>query len=79
MALNTFVKLYAKDKAKDAYYDYFVQPKTTWDKNIAHIRLFQTAVIDCLKGVLTPHSFARAKEIPSKPNSQAQPGCYGNS
>jgi len=58
VALNDFLKLYAAKKSKRKY-DYFTEQKTVWDENIAMVRLFQSAMAECLKKTLTPQTSVR--------------------
>lgn len=58
MALNDFIRLYAKKQAKSAPYP-LLDKKNQWDAHIANVRLFQSLVTDCVKEVVTEASFKR--------------------
>ena len=58
MAINDFIRLYAKKQAKSSTYP-LVDKKNLWDVHIATARLFQSLVINCLKEAVTEASFKR--------------------
>ncbi|QSO48484.1 DUF6904 family protein [Alicyclobacillus mengziensis] len=58
MAINDFIRLYAKKQAKSATYP-LVDKKILWDSHIATARLFQSLVINCLKEAVTEASYKR--------------------
>ena len=58
IALNDFIRLYAKKQAKSATYP-LMDKKNLWDSHIATARLFQSLVINCLKEAVTEASFKR--------------------
>ena len=58
MALNDFLKLYARKKSKVRYnemLDYHI----IWDEHIAKVRVFQSEIAKCLKEILSEASFKR--------------------
>ena len=58
MAINDFIRLYAKKQAKSATYP-LVDKKNLWDSHIATARLFQSLVANCLKEAVTEASYKR--------------------
>ncbi len=58
MALNDFIRLYAKKKVKSVPFP--LQDKhNLWDPFIANVRLFQSEVVKCVKQTVTDASFRR--------------------
>jgi len=62
MAINDFIRLYAKKQAKSAPFP-LLDKKNLWDANIANARLFQALVANCLKEAVTDASFKRIMNI----------------
>ncbi|MCF8564646.1 hypothetical protein LLE49_07790 [Alicyclobacillus tolerans] len=58
LAINDFIRLYAKKQAKSATFP-LVDKKNLWDTHIAIARLFQSLVVGCVKEVVTEASFKR--------------------
>ena len=58
MAINDFVRLYAKKQAKSATFP-LVDKRNLWDIHIATARLFQSLVLSCLKEAVTDASYKR--------------------
>ena len=58
MAINDFIRLYAKKQAKSSTYP-LVDKKILWDSHIATARLFQSLVANCLKEAVTEASYKR--------------------
>ena len=58
MALNDFIRLYAKKQAKSAPFP-LLDKENLWDAHISNARLFQSLVANCLKEVVTEASFRR--------------------
>ncbi|WP_367760778.1 hypothetical protein [Ammoniphilus sp. 3BR4] len=65
MALNDFVRLYAGKNAKKSY-DVMVDKRNIWDTSIAIVRVFQAAVIKCVKGTVSDASFTRMINLMNK-------------
>lgn len=57
-ALNDFIWLYSKKLAKNSY-DMMYSPKVMYNKNIAQVKSFQSAIIEALKEVISPNSYGR--------------------
>lgn len=58
MAINDFIRLYAKTQAKSATYP-LVDKKNLWDAHIVTARLFQSLIANCLKEAMTEASYKR--------------------
>jgi Domain of unknown function (DUF6904) len=58
MAINDFIRLYAKKQAKSATFP-LVDKKNLWDAHIATARLFQSLVANCLTEAVTEASYKR--------------------
>ena len=64
IALNEFLKLYARKHIKAKYSaDLFSENKIIWDKNIAQVRMLQSALSECLKQTISEHAYARMHNI----------------
>jgi hypothetical protein len=62
MAINDFIRLYAKKQAKSATFP-LLDNKNLWDGHIATARLFQSLVVNCLKEAVTEASFKRILKL----------------
>lgn len=58
MALNDFIRLYARKKAKKSY-DVMLDKQNIWDESIAMVRVFQVAIVKCIKETVSEASFSR--------------------
>ena len=58
MALNDFIRLYARKKAKKSY-DFMLDKQNIWDKSIAMVRVLQAAIMKCVKETVSDVSFRR--------------------
>ena len=58
MALNDFVKIYARIQSKNGY-DMMMDKRNIWDNSIAQVRMFQVAIKKGIKDVVTEASFSR--------------------
>lgn len=58
MVLNDFVLLHAKKNSK-AYFDAVIDSKNIWSESIAMVRLFQAAIMKCIKESTTEATFKR--------------------
>ncbi len=58
LALNDFVRLYAKSRAKTSTTP-ILDAANLWDGDIAQVRLFQSLVVACLKEIVSETSFRR--------------------
>lgn len=65
IALNDFIRLYAKKQAKSAPFP-LLDKKNLWDSAIANVRLFQGEVVKCLQKVVTEASFKRMLNLMHK-------------
>jgi hypothetical protein len=65
MALNDFVRLYATKMARKSY-DIMTDSRTIWDEAIACVRLFQSAVMRCIKETVSDASFHRMMRLLNK-------------
>ena len=65
VAINDFIRLYSKKQAKSATFP-LLDKKNLWDEHIAHARLFQSLVINCLQDVVTESSFKRMLNLMHK-------------
>jgi hypothetical protein len=62
MALNDFVRLYGKKKAKSRY-DYLMDKHNIWDEAIAITRVFQTSIKRCIKETVAEKTFSRMMNL----------------
>lgn len=62
IVLNDFIWYYAKIRSKSSCSP-FTEWRSLWDPAISHVRMFQSAVTKCLKGVLSEASYAQAKQM----------------
>lgn len=62
MALNDFIRLYAKRLAKNNY-NTFTDYRTIWDSDIAHVRTFQATIATCIKETVSEKSVTRVFKI----------------
>jgi hypothetical protein len=58
IALNDFIEIYAKKKAKDSY-EYILDHQNIWDPAIAQVRGFQASIAQCLIETIPPTSVSR--------------------
>ncbi|MGG3470968.1 hypothetical protein ABES02_26245 [Neobacillus pocheonensis] len=65
MALNDFVRLYAKKQAKNSY-NPVLEYRNIWDPAIAQVRLFQAAIAKCIKETISEASFSRTMKLMNK-------------
>ncbi|WP_067929234.1 DUF6904 family protein [Alicyclobacillus shizuokensis] len=65
VALNDFIRLYAKKHAKTAPFP-LLDKRIQWDASIATVRLFQSLVVNCVKEVVTEASFKRMMNLMHK-------------
>lgn len=65
MALNDFIRLYARKKAKKSY-DVMLDRLNIWDESIAHVRVFQSAIAKCIKKTVSEASFRRMMNLMNK-------------
>lgn len=65
MALNDFIRLYARKKAKKSY-DFMLDKQNIWDEAIALVRFFQAAVVKCIKETVSEASFSRMMNLMNK-------------
>ncbi|MCL5781501.1 MAG: hypothetical protein M1119_11555 [Firmicutes bacterium] len=65
MALNDFIRLYARKKAKKSY-DVMLDRLNIWDESIAHVRVFQAAIAKCIKKTVSEASFRRMMNLMNK-------------
>lgn len=62
MALNDFIRLYAKKRAKTAAFP-LLDKTNMWDSSIANVRVFQAEVAKCLQEAVTEASFKRMMNL----------------
>jgi hypothetical protein len=62
MALNDFIRLYAKKQAKKSY-DVLMDKQNIWDPSIAHVRIFQAAIAKCMKETIPESSISRTMKL----------------
>lgn len=62
LAINDFIRLYAKRQTKSAPFP-LLDKKNLWDSKIANARLFQSLVANCMKEVVTEASFKRIMNL----------------
>jgi hypothetical protein len=62
MALNDFILLYAKKKARGSYKT-VLDRRNIWDASIAQVRIFQAGVADCMRETVTESSFTRMMSL----------------
>ncbi|MDN5322568.1 MAG: hypothetical protein PWQ67_1022 [Clostridia bacterium] len=65
MALNDFIRLYARKKAKKSY-DFMLDKQNIWDESIAMVRVFQSAIMKSIKETVSDASFRRMMNIMNK-------------
>lgn len=65
MALNDFINLYARKKAK-LKFEFILDRRNIWDPYIAIVRLFQSEIAKCVKETVSEASFARMMNIMNK-------------
>lgn len=65
MALNDFIQLYARKKARKSY-NVLLDTQTIWDASIAHVRIFQAAVAKCINETVSEASFSRMMKLMNK-------------
>ncbi|NLI92577.1 MAG: hypothetical protein GX434_10350 [Peptococcaceae bacterium] len=65
MALNDFIRLYARKKAKKSY-DFILDKQNIWDESIAMVRVFQAAIMKCIKDTVSEASFRRMMNLMNK-------------
>jgi len=58
MALNDFCQLHARTLTKEKY-NTMMHKQVIWNRSIAQVRLLQSEVLECLKGILEPKSISR--------------------
>lgn len=58
MALNDFIKLYAKKQAKSNYHP-LTDYRNIWDHSIATVRQFQASIVNCIKETIPKTSISR--------------------
>ena len=58
MALNDFIRLHAKTKAKQATFP-LMDKRVIWDGDVARVRLFQSIIAECLKESVSEASYTR--------------------
>ncbi len=62
MALNDFILLYAKKKARDSYMP-VLDRRNIWNVSIAQVRMFQAMVAKCIQETVSPASFTRMMNL----------------
>jgi len=62
MALNDFIKVYARKQAKDKYYA-LIDYRNIWDPSIAMVRSFQAAIANCMKETIPETSINRVFKL----------------
>lgn len=65
MALNDFIRLYARKKANKNY-DILFDKQNIWDESIAMVRVFQAAFMKCIKDTVSEASFRRMMNFMNK-------------
>jgi hypothetical protein len=65
MALNDFIRLYARKKAKKTF-DVMMDRLNIWDESIAHVRVLQAATAKCIKKTVSEASFSRMMNLMNK-------------
>ncbi|MBU9711187.1 DUF6904 family protein [Evansella tamaricis] len=64
IALNDFLEQYAKRMVKNKYsLNLFSEPKVSWNKTVAQIKMLQAAVSECLKDTLSENAYARLLNV----------------
>ena len=58
MALNDFIRLHAKTKAKQATFP-LMDKRVIWDGDVTRVRLFQSVIAECLKESVSEASYTR--------------------
>jgi hypothetical protein len=67
LALNDFVRLYAKSRSKTSPTP-ILDAFNLWDSNIAQVRLFQSLVVACLNEIVSETSFRRIMKLMALPS-----------
>lgn len=62
IALNDFIRLYAKSQAKTAPFP-LMDKRNLWDASIANVRLFQSSVVNCVKETVSDASYKRMRNL----------------
>ncbi|WP_078544543.1 DUF6904 family protein [Litchfieldia alkalitelluris] len=62
IVLNEFVTLYAKKQVKNSYKP-ILDYRNVWDSSIAHVRVFQAAILKCLKDSISESSYSRTLKL----------------
>lgn len=62
MALNDFIRFYAKKRAKGSYQT-VLDRRNIWDASIAQVRTFQAMVVSCMRETVSEASFNRMIKI----------------
>lgn len=65
MALNDFIRLYARKQAKKSY-DFILDKQNIWDESIALVRVFQAAIAKCIKETVSDASYRRMMNLMNK-------------
>lgn len=65
MALNDFIRLYARKKAKKSY-DVMLDKQNIWDESIAIVRVFQAEIAKNIKATVSEASFSRMINLMNK-------------
>jgi hypothetical protein len=62
MALNDFIRLYTKTKAKQATFP-LMDKRVIWDGDVARVRLFQSVIAECLKESVSEATYTRIMNL----------------
>ncbi|HKM42654.1 MAG TPA: hypothetical protein VJZ70_01525 [Limnochordia bacterium] len=62
MVLNDFAQLHANKQTKTRY-DRFEDKNVIWDPSLAQVRLFQSAVFECIRQTVSPTVVGRIKNM----------------
>lgn len=65
MALNDFVRLYARKQSKNSY-NMMMDWRVIWDSEIAQVKMLQAAVAKCIKEMISDSSFSRTMKLMTK-------------
>lgn len=65
MTLNDFIRLYAGKRAKKNY-NFILDKQNIWDESIAIVRIFQAAIMKCIKDTVSEASFKRMMNLMNK-------------
>jgi len=65
MVLNDFLWLYAKKKIKKGY-NMMMDKKIVWDEHLAHVRLFQAALVKCIGETVSDKAYTRMLNMMNK-------------